>query len=162
MNKMKKAIIGLAVGAVAALGVVGFAACGSSEQTVEGLYNYDATHGQNTTHYGVKVSVTVKDDVITKVEIVDSEYVQLTPSWLEGEAEGALAYKNGEANLLKKYEGKAVSDILKLEVACDESGAPLKQTDEGFKAYGEDFLIGGATQSSSRLLLAVQNALEKL
>ena len=61
MNKMKKAIIGLAVGAVAALGVVGFAACGSSEQTVEGEYHYANAWDETAPDYGIKVKVTVKD-----------------------------------------------------------------------------------------------------
>lgn len=154
MNKMKKAVIGLAVGAVAALGVVGFAACGGSGKTVEGVYNYDATYGQNTIHYGVKVAVTVKDDKITKVEIVKSDYIQLTPSWLESEAAGALAYQSGESDLLKEYEGKTVEEIKNAKVTL-ENNVPTSVGDK-------DLLITGATQSSGRLLKAVQNALEKL
>ena len=95
MKGMKKALIGLALGAVAALGVVGFAACGAPTETFEGEYHYANTWGGN--DYGVKVAVTVNTETnkITKVKILESEYTQLTPSWVEDGNEHALAYKNG-------------------------------------------------------------------
>lgn len=173
MNKMKKAIIGLAVGAVAALGVVGFAACGSSEQTVEGEYHYANAWDATAPDYGVKVEVTVKGNVIEEVKIVTSSYVQATPEWVESDSEGAKAYSNGgEAALLAKYKGLKVDTVLAMEIDVNEDKSPVSNNSDGtvnpdfdadtFKTGDTNLLISGATQSSGRILLAVQNALEKL
>ncbi len=164
MNKMKKAIIGLAVGAVAALGVVGFAACGSSEQTVEGEYSYE--NHSNT--YGVKVEVTVDGDTIKSVKVVDNgkNWIEATPdnygdeSWDKG-----VNYNAKRPELLSKFEGLKVDDVLALVVKTNDVGEPLKQEDEGFNAYNvgkTELLISGSTQSVGRLILAVQDALENL
>ncbi len=145
MKRMKKALIGLAVGAVAALGVVGLAACGGNTTTLEGEYQYTAWN----TNYGVKVEVTVNkdDNTIEKVEIVESDYVQCTESW-----EDRNIYVNGEAELLAAYEGISVDDVLAMTVTLDKDGIPTAVSES-------DLLITGATQSSGRLLKAVQDAL---
>lgn len=149
MNKMKKAIIGLAVGAVAALGVVGFAACGSSEQTVEGEYHYANAWDETAPDYGIKVKVTVKDNKITKVEIVESDYVEVTDSW-----EDKATWNDNIDDLLAAYKGKTVDEVKKASVTLEDS-VPTAVGDE-------DLLITGATQGSGRLILAVQDALENL
>ena len=145
MKRMKKALIGLAVGAVAALGVVGLAACGGNTTTLEGEYQYTAWN----TNYGVKVEVTVNkdDNTIEKVEIVESDYVQCTDSW-----EDKNTYLNGEAELLAAYEGLEVDDVLAMTVTTGTDGTPSAVSES-------DLLITGATQSSGRLLKAVQDAL---
>lgn len=145
MKRMKKALIGLAVGAVAALGVVGLAACGGNTTTLEGEYQYTAW----STNYGVKVEVTVNkdDNTIEKVEIVESDYVQCTDSWKDKNT-----YLNGEAELLAAYEGIGVDDVLAMTVTLDKDGIPTAVSES-------DLLITGATQSSGRLLKAVQDAL---
>lgn len=145
MKRMKKALIGLAVGAVAALGVVGLAACGGNTTTLEGEYQYTAW----STNYGVKVEVTVNkdDNTIEKVEIVESDYVQCTESWKDRNI-----YVNGEAELLAAYEGLEVDDVLAMTVTLDKDGIPTAVSES-------DLLITGATQSSGRLLKAVQDAL---
>lgn len=145
MKRMKKALIGLAVGAVAALGVVGLAACGGNTTTLEGEYQYTAWN----TNYGVKVEVTVNkdDNTIEKVEIVESDYVQCTDSWKDKNT-----YLNGEAELLAAYEGLEVDDVLAMTVTLDKDGIPTAVSES-------DLLITGATQSSGRLLKAVQDAL---
>lgn len=167
MKRMTKALIGLAVGAVCALGVAGISACGEKEntQTLTGEYHYANAWGG--ADYGVKVQVVVgeKTKTIKSVSILKSDYTQLTPSWGEKDPvpEGFTAYQNGEADLLKKYEGLAMSDVLAIKVATQESGQPEVQTSENFvelKAGETELLIDGATQSSARLVLAVQNALE--
>lgn len=145
MKRMKKALIGLAVGAVAALGVVGLAACGGNTTTLEGEYQYTAWN----TNYGVKVEVTVNkdDNTIEKVEIVESDYVQCTDSWKDKNT-----YLNGEAELLAAYEGLEVDDVLAMTVTTGTDGTPSAVSES-------DLLITGATQSSGRLLKAVQDAL---
>lgn len=168
MKGIKKAVIGLVAGIVAIFGVAALAACsdnsnneGSKPQTVTGQWDYEQTYSENTTHYGVKVNVTVEDGKITKVEIAESDFVQATPSWTE--TDDGKNYLAKEADLLNAYKGLDVEDVLDMEVATASDKAPLKQNEEGFKAYtDEDLLIDGATQSCGRILLAVQNALEKL
>lgn len=147
MKRMKKALIGLAVGAVAALGVVGLAACGGNTTTLEGEYHYANPWGG--ADYGVKVEVTVNkdDNTIEKVEIVESDYVQCTDSWKDKNT-----YLNGEAELLAAYEGISVDDVIAMTVTLDKDGIPTAVSES-------DLLITGATQSSGRLLKAVQDAL---
>lgn len=149
MKRMKKALIGLAVGAVAALGVVGLAACGGNTTTLEGEYHYANTYSAGAPDYGVKVEVTVNkdDNTIEKVEIVESDYVQCTESWKDRNI-----YVNGEAELLAAYEGIGVDDVLAMTVTLDKNGIPTAVSES-------DLLITGATQSSGRLLKAVQDAL---
>lgn len=186
MKGIKKAVIGLVAGIVAIFGVAALAACSDNSnnnnnggaQTVTGQYDYYAHKGEeNEMHYGVKVNVTVKDGKITKVEIDEnSGLTQLTPSWTEP---GHDAYEAGEAGLLQKYVGLDVDDVLAVDVQVRTEGenskfpasgwqpvgCPVEDTVEGYVPYvvdGETLLVDGATQSSGRLLLAVQNALEKL
>lgn len=152
MKRMKKALIGLAVGAVAALGVVGLAACGGNTTTLEGEYHYAnpwSTEDAPKPDYGVKVEVTVNkdDNTIEKVEIVESDYVQCTESWTDKNT-----YLNGEAELLAAYEGLEVDDVLAMTVTTGTDGTPSAVSES-------DLLITGATQSSGRLLKAVQDAL---
>ena len=172
MKRIKKALIGLAVGTVAALGVVGFAACGDKTETFDGEYHYANAWAPDSADYGVKVKVTVNvnTDKITKVEIVESNYVQATPSWVESETEGSKAYANGgEAELLKKYNGLTVADVLAMKLDVNEDGSPVSNNSDGsvnpdfdastFVTGETNLLISGATQSSARILLAVQDAL---
>lgn len=149
MKRMKKALIGLAVGAVAALGVVGLAACGGNTTTLEGEYYYANPYSAEAPDYGVKVEVTVNkdDNTIEKVEIVESDYVQCTDSWKDKNT-----YLNGEAELLAAYEGLEVDDVLAMTVTTGTDGTPSAVSES-------DLLITGATQSSGRLLKAVQDAL---
>lgn len=159
MKRMKKALIGLAVGAVAALGVVGLAACGGNNtEVLSGDYHYDS---QGHT-YGVKVEVTVNtdDNTIEKVEIVPSDYVEATPdnygveSWDKG-----VKYNAEKANLLKKFEGMTVKEVSEIQVPL--VGDYPSQPDHTKADYG-DLIITGSTQSCGRLILAVQDALDKL
>ena len=156
MKRMKKALIGLAVGAVAALGVVGLAACGGNTTTLEGDYHYES----HDTVYGVKVEVTVNNDdnTIEKVEIVEHDYVEATdldgkvPSWDDG-----ANYNKEIGNLLAEFEGMTVAEVNAVKVPCNSDGQP----DETQADYG-DLIITGSTQSCGRLILAVQDALDKL
>lgn len=64
-------------------------------------------------------------------------------------------WTSNEAYLLQKYEGWAVADIMDIKVYVKETGEPY---DKALNTGMSDLLIQGATQSSGRLLLAVQNA----
>ena len=175
MKRMTKLLAVLAVGAVATAGVVGLAACGEKGETYEGDYHYVANAGaENETTYGIKVNVTVTGDTIDSVEIADSNYVEVTDSW----SDKAL-WNDGIEALLAKYKGLKVDDVLAIDVQVrsdgedakypasgwQPAGCPVEDTVEGFVPFtvGEtNLLIDGATQGSGRLLLAVQDALEKL
>ncbi len=171
---MKKVlVIALAViMVVAAVSVL--AACGK-EQTVEGEYTYKYS---DTLSYGVKVKVTVKGDVIKKVEVTSTDtatYTNLSPNWttdytVGGEnTEGRQAWIDKHEDFIASFAGMSVSDINKIKVATDTETNPDAHTVQGQpKAGGITVVPDGlqvvakATQSSGRLILAVQNALSKL
>lgn len=155
MKRMKKAFIGLAVGAVAALSVVGLAACGGGlSGTATGDYHYES----NGRTYGVKVEVTVENDKIEEVKIVDHNYTEATEITIPGnDWDGGVSYKAGIANLLAEFKGMTVSEVNEIEVPCNEAGQP----DETKADYG-DLIIEGSTQSCGRLILAVQDAIENI
>ncbi|MDE6586505.1 MAG: hypothetical protein K2K80_07490 [Clostridia bacterium] len=91
--------------------------------------------------------------------------------------DAAANWTDHEAWLLQQYEGKAVADVLAINVytaygytTADKgttwtadnsiSGEPyVKDWNSDLNASG--LLVGGSTQGSGRLLLAVQNALSK-
>ena len=145
---MKKILV-IALAVVMLVSVFALTAC--NQQTVEGEYAYDNAWVPGA-KYGVKVSVTLNKDVITKV-VVTSEntdnYTNLSASW-----ENKATWENGEAAFLASFEGKTIQDVLNIRVACAANGQP--STVEGFTA------VAGATQSSGRVILAIQNAIKKL
>lgn len=163
MKGMKKALIGLALGAVAALGVVGFAACDTViTGEAEGEYHYANPWDSKSPDYGVKVKVVVEEDIIQSVTIVESDYVQASATWTDRDN-----YLAQEAELLSRYKGLDVDDVMKIKVgiSTDPQGQPLTQDEDGFvalKAGKTDLLLGDATQSSARIVLAVQNAIENI
>lgn len=123
-----------------------------STQNYYGEYAYENVwvEGQ---FYGVKVKVTVQSDDkgerIRAVEVVESDYVEVTPTW-----EGKYVWDEGLESLLLSYRGRYITDVLLSEVTVNASGEPSSVADNGY-------LISGATVGSGRLLLAVQNALEQ-
>lgn len=148
MKKLLKVLALVAVVACCAVAVA-FAGCGESAKTYDGEYKYEIAAWHTT--YGVKVEVTVKDDTIQSVKIVDSDYVVVTSTW-----DNKATWENGVEGLLKAYEGKKVADVkaVKVEVATgDFAGQPESVADS-------NLMITGATQGSGRLLLAVQDALK--
>lgn len=140
-------------GALAAGGLA-LSGCGWTTQTVPGEYQY-VNHGTN---YGVKVNVEVqtddKGDRIRKVTVADSDYVEVSDAMSSWTEENRQNYFNNLQSLLNEYRGMYVADVLALEVPVDGTGGP----DEENYPVGAP-IIAGATQSSGRLLLAVQNAL---
>ncbi len=158
MKKFLKTISIAVVAAALCVCAFAFAACNDVEEesvTYNGEYHYD----NNGTEYGVKVAVTVKGDTIEKVEILSSDYVEISPvtpeyNWTE---DNIAVYTNGKAGLLKAYEGKKVSDVKAAKASVKgQNGAEENGVSDSA------LLISGATQCSARLLLAVQNALENV
>lgn len=167
MKRMTKLLAVLAVGAVATAGVVGLAACGEKgiSGSAKGEYSYES-YGHT---YGIKVEVTVENGKITKVERLEHDWVEATDTVM-GDWDGGANYNKEINNELKKFNGLSVDDVLDLEVAVTEAGAPETQKSDGeanpnFKplVIGDtNLVLTGSTQSSGRLVLAVQDALENL
>ena len=112
----------------------------------EGEYSYPNPWAPYTT-YGIAVKVILKDNVIKKVVTVDSEHTEVSDNW-----EDRTIWLSGEAALLDRYKDKTAEEVLAVTVTTDEDGTPAAVSNEIYN-------ITGATQSSGRLLLAVQNAL---
>ena len=127
------------------------AACNANEKEYYGEYHYANPWSSEEPDYGVKVKVKVKSakdgDTIVGVEIVKSNYVEVTADW-----EDRDLWDDGVEELLKSYSGKKVKDVLAAKVTVSSSGQP--------ESVDGDFMITGATQGSGRLLLAVQDALK--
>lgn len=105
----------------------------------------------------MKVKVTVTGDKIDKVEIVKSDYTQLSAAndnagWTE---ENRKNYTDNEQKLLDSFEGKTIDEVKAYTASIQNvSGATEnKVTAEGLS------VITGATQSTARIILAVQDAL---
>ena len=158
---MKKILV-LALAIVMALSVVALVAC-AEPQTLEGEYKY-ANPWDKTKEYGVKVSVTVKGDVITEVKITSTDteaYTNLSSGWTE---EGKKTWNDGKQGLLDSFVGLKVDAVKGIKVTCKENGEP--DTTAGVNTIAEAptslKVVTGATQSTGRVILAVQNALSKL
>lgn len=147
---MKKKFLAVALAAVSVCALsVGLTACGGEEaKTYEGEYHYASPWSATAPDYGVKVKVTVTGGKIDKVEIVESDYVQVTETWTDKQT-----YLDGEKGLLDSFAGKTVEAVMDYSVTKDDKGGPTAVTAEGLK------VITGATQSTGRLILAVQDAL---
>lgn len=146
MKTLKKLLIVVSA-LVMVIAIAALAGCGSTEKYT-GEYGYES-YG---TKYGVKVEVQVKDEKISKVTILDSDYVAATS---EEHWDDTAKWNNGIAALLKSYEGKTVAEVCAIKVDVDAKGEPV--TGNGINYNG--LAITGATMGSGRLLLAVQNAL---
>ena len=171
---MKKLIV-IALAVVMALSLVlVLAACGE-EKTYDGECSYGVKYNPegDPSMYGVKVKVTVKGNVIKKVELVDYDAWTRTtkrdPDWAAGnpgEAGFMLGYEKTEAaypDYLKKFEGKSVEDVKAIKITMisgtDNAAAASYTVTVADKAtWG----IAGATQSAARIIAAVQNALSKI
>lgn len=163
MKKVTKLIAGVVLAASVAATAGMFAGCGKDNEepqpqpqpqpqgtTYTGAYAYSNTWGT----YGVKVDVTVNDGKITSVKYADAQpdgWTNVTASW---DTDGSKAA--GVADYLKKFEGKTVDEVLALDVAVTATGQP--DSDNGDASQG-DLIYTGATQTSGRIILAVQDAL---
>lgn len=138
----KKLFLGMATLALAGSLFVG---CKAAEEYT-GEYVYSTEYGS----YGAKVNVYVRGDKIERVEVVDTDYSRVTESW-----EGSAIYHAGEQALLDSFAGKSVAEVKKYSVTKD-GNVPTSVKAEGIA------VVTGATQSTGRLLLAVQSALAKI
>lgn len=171
MKKIFKGLSILVASTALCAGVAMATACNSGYNgTYEGEYEYPNPYSAEATHYGMKVKVTVENNIITKVEDVTGDtYVSISPtnpyspSWTEDSIKN---WKDNEAWLLQQYEGWSVSDVLAIKVYIKTTGEPYELKNENNVATqaqleASKLIIGGATQSSGRLLLAIQDALSK-
>lgn len=168
MKKIFKTLAVCAVAGTLCAGVAAMTGCNEKTETFTGEYKYDNAWTPGNT-YGVKVKVEVKGDKITNVtyeaDKEDGTYVNVSPSWNEGVPEGSLGAKktNEEIpNYLKNtFVGKTVAEVKALKVATAANGEPLvvkgdKQT------LDSAYILSGATQTSGRFVLAIQNALNDI
>lgn len=152
MKKAFKAGV-VAMAGAAAIGAFALTGC---DKGLNGTFTGEYHYNQYNTEYGVKVEVVVENDVIKSVKPVDSSYVEASPdrnNWT------TATWTDNEDAVYAKYVGKTVKEILAIEVKCEENGAPVTSTDEVTVTY-DGLIHTGATMSSGRLLLAVQNALK--
>jgi len=169
MKKIFKGLAILVASTALCAGIATATACsGGYNGTYEGDYHYVINYGVDLT-YGMKVKVTVENNIITKVEDISPEnYITVSDANPDyGWTESSVAnWNDSEAWLLQQYEGKAVSDVLAIKVYITKTGEPYKVTDDNNQARNPQLaasglLVSGATQGSGRLLLAVQDALSK-
>ena len=110
--------------------------------------------------YGAKVDVIVMNNKIVNVRLyTDKEtgWVRTSGTWTEGQNDGDLGFTKTEA----AYAGYLVKDIVGQKVKTVMSWEATATADG--QSVGEDVPhIAGATQSSARIIVAIQNALEKL
>jgi len=183
---MKKLLV-IALAVVLALSVVSFAACSGKEW--EGEYSYKSAYGEDL--YGCKVKVTIQGDVITKVVVQEdtADYHNLSAGWTDNYQESGHDTP-GKTNWLKygqamadSFVGLTTKEVLGMKVfvskyayeAYDKTPAGQPVTNgsvETIKYIPEQLAVvmgghgeiekgAGATQSSARLVLAVQDAILK-
>ncbi len=168
MKKIFKTLAVCAVAGTLCAGVAAMAGCAEKTETFTGEYKYDNTWTPGNT-YGVKVKVEVKGDKITNVTFEEDtdHYVNVSPTWQAGKPEGSLGKdKTIEEipNYLKNtFIGKTVKEVKDLKVAVDATGAPVVVTKENNKqTLDSAYILSGATQTSGRFVLAIQNALNDI
>lgn len=183
---MKKALV-IVLTLVLALSVVALASC--SGKTYDGEYSYKSAYGDDL--YGCKVHVTIQGNVITKVVVEkdSAEYRNLSAGWTDNYQEsgkdsaGKTNWRLHGQEMADSFVGLTVEEVLNMKVFVEEvsystqydkvpAGQPvtngkvetIKYIPEQLKAvvgWSEEFNGAGATQSSGRLVLAVQDALLK-
>jgi hypothetical protein len=155
MKKTVKVLAGVACLAAISGASLGLTACGDTDKIYMGEYQY-TEYGTN---YGVKVAVEVKSNKIENVYIIESDYVQASTfysgTWTQASHDN---YYTNRQKLLDNYKGLSVDTVKGYTVAVNEK-TPLTSDSADFNEYNKDLILTGATQSSGRLLLAVQNAL---
>lgn len=152
---MKKILV-IALAVVMTFSIVAFAAC-AQPTTVTGECKYENAWVAGA-FYGAKVDVTVKGDKIVAVKLYTDEetgWTRTTKSW---EAkEGQLGYAAAEA----AYE-KWINDTFVGKTVAEVNAYVASATKDGQTVGTESAKLAGATQSSARIIVAVQDALSKL
>ena len=183
---MKKALV-VVLALVMTLSVVGLVSCAG--KTYEGEYKYENPYAKGN-YYGAKVKVTIQGNVITNVELLsDSEtgWTNLSPNWTSnGYAGGAAAEaapdSQGKTNwrkygkdMVASFTGLTTEEVLGIKVFINKKGEPYTTNDYSIETikyipdqlavvmngHGDFGKGAGATQSSARVILAVQNAILK-
>ena len=157
MKKTSKILAVVLVAALAVATLVVFAACGGQTYTGECKYENAWNKGS---YYGVKVDVTVKGETITAVKLyadADTGWTRTSGNWKEDQNPGDLGYEKTEA----AYEGWIEENLVGANV-YDVLGWSATATEKGQTVGAGVPHIAGATQSSARIIVAVQNALEKI
>ena len=154
---MKKLIV-IALAVVLALSALVVLAACDSEKTYDGEYSYAHPYAPDSgAKYGAKVHVTVKGGVImgVTVDADTADFFNLTDSWTE---EGKANWNSHKAEFLKSFEGMTVAELKAIKVECNEKGVP---NEKGISGMPKDWnYVAGCTQSSGRIILAMQNALK--
>lgn len=149
------------IGFLLMIGVLFLTGCtiGGGE-TVKGVYEYAANAAGNT-YYSASVTVKVKDEKIVSVTLDDDSDVRfnLTQSWAN---EDKLNWTDNQAAFLDSFKGKTIQEILSIVVNVIDTtqGYSLKGQPETIEGYVD--AVAGATQSSGRVILAIQDALSKI
>ena len=153
---MKKLIV-IALAVVMALSVVAFAACGGETVTGECSYENAWVAGK---YYGVKVDVTVKGDVITKVVLHSEEET----GWTRTSADNGTTWKVHD-QVEAAYQNWLDTEIVGKTVAEVKAWVAVATKAEQKVTTGPILKLSTgetAQQSSARIIVAVQNALSKL
>lgn len=165
MKKVTKLIAGVVLAASVAVTAGALVGCGGeAEKTYTGEYSYSVTYGTSTSTYGVKVDVTVSGDKIKSVAYSATQpegWHNITPTWKEDAEKGQLGYDKtnaGLADYLAKFKGKTVDEVKAIKVSVNDKGQP--NTDDAADTAQGALIYTGATQTSGRVILAVQDALK--
>jgi len=147
---MKKILV-IALAVIMVVSAFALTAC-VQPQTVTGECSYESWG----TMYGCKVDVTVQGDVITAVKLyTDEETGWVRTSAVRGDwtQEKFDAVEGAYEAFLNKFVGKTVEEVNAIVATATQ--AEQSVTTEGWA-------LTGATQSSARIIVAIQNALSKL
>ena len=119
-------------------------------ETVVGTYEYVNPYNSSS-YYSATVTVSVKDGLITEISVGegDETHTNVTASWVD-----KSIWLDGESAFLQSFVGMSVEAVEAIEVTVAENSTPNAVS-------GVDY-VTGATQSSGRVILALQNALSKL
>ncbi len=148
---MKKILVVL-LALVMALSVTTLVACNSSVKYT-GEYSYEA-YGLT---YGAKVDVVLTDGVISNLKLYSDEetgWVGLSDAypdygWTD---EARQVWLDGVNNLLLSYVGLTVDEVASISATIGGVNGASDSVDDSYN-------LTGATQSSARLVLAIQNAI---
>lgn len=149
--KTMKKILVIALAVVMTFSIVAFAAC-AQPTTVTGEVHY-TSHGHE---YGAKVDVTVKGDVIVEVKLYTDEESGYVRTSADNETYGWTGFKRTEdayaQYIADNFVGKTVAEVQAYVASATADGQTVTTGPK----------IEGSTQSSARIIVAVQNALSKL
>lgn len=142
MKKMTRILVVLLTVAMASTFVLALAACNPTNTTTDNyIYVGQASATYKDTEIKIEVKVTVSNDKLTKIEIVNADNAGTTQGFTDTFKKGAQAFAD------EYLVGKTVAEIKALKVNYDESANEI----EG--------VVTGATISSNLLVEAIQNAL---